>query len=492
VVALPSAPVDLDPRFATDQSSQRACELLVDGLVERAPSGELVPSLAERWEVLDAGRRWRFHLRPGVSFHDGSELDADDVVFTLGALVDGSLASSKRAALAAVERLEPIDRHTVDFVLREPSATLLSELTTSMGIVPAGTSPEAMRAHPIGTGPFRLATPVRDPVRLELVAFDRHWRGRPHLERVVLREVADDTTRVLELLHGSVHLVVNDLPPDMVPRLRADARFRVVESPSATFAYLGFNFRRPSLADPRVRRAIAHAIDRERLVATLWRGLGQVTETPFRPGVAGRHDGLPRLAYDPARAATLLDAAGYPDPDGPGPAPRLRLQLKTSTNEQTALQAQILQSMLATVGIALEVRTLEFATFFADVNRGSFELFTLFRTGALDPHLFRLILHSQSVPPGGQNRGYYANPRFDQLVDQAAATLDPELRAALYHEAQEIFAEDLPYVILFLRTNVAVMPATLTGYVGMPGGELRSLRQMRWETDPAGTDLPSR
>jgi peptide/nickel transport system substrate-binding protein len=478
VVGLPSAPIHLDPRVGGDQSSQRAYELLVDGLVERAPTGELVPSLATRWEIRDGGQRWRFHLRPGVRFHDGRPFSAADVAYTFGTLLDGTVASAKKGAFPSVARVAAVDPATVDFELREPFAALLADLTAAQGIVPVGMTPEVMNTAPVGTGPFRFVS--KTPDRIELAASADHWRGRPLLDRVILREVGDDTTRVLELLHGSVDLVVNDLSPDVIPGLRLDERFQVIESPSANFAYLAFNFHDRALADVRVRRAIALGLDRPRLVATLWQGLGMVSETPFPPGIWGRHDALPVLPHDPVAARRLLDEAGYPDPDGDGPLPRLRLELKSSTNEQTALQAQVLQGMLAEIGVDLVVRTYEFATFFADVNRGSFQMFTLVRTGALDPNLFRLILGSQSVPPNGQNRGFYANSEFDRLVDEAARTIDPAARLPLYLRAQEIFASDLPYVMLFIKTNFAVMPADLGGYYGLPGGELRSLRQMAW------------
>jgi peptide/nickel transport system substrate-binding protein len=481
-VALASAPITLDPRVGTDSGSQRVYQLLVNGLVTRTPEGALVPDLAERWETLDEGRRWRFHLRPGVRFHDGRALSSADVVWTFAGLVDGTVATTKRAAFEIVERVEAAGPLTVDFVLREPFGAFLAELTPAQGIVPAGVGAEQMNRSPVGTGPFRLVSRSAD--RVVLAPFAGHFRGAPQLSQLVLREVPDDTVRALELMKGSVQLVVNDLAADVVPMFRRRRGYQVVESPSSIFAYLGFNLRDPALADRRVRRAIAHAIDRERLVRTVWRGLGLVSESMFAPGNWARHPDLPPLRHDPAAARRLLDAAGYRDPDGPGPRPRLRLVFKTSTSEPFLLQAQAIQAMLAQVGIAVEIRSHEFATFYDDIRHGRFQVFSLTRAGALDPHLFRLILHSRSVPPAGQNRGFYLNPELDALIDAGAREVDPARRLPYYLRAQELFARDLPYVLLFLRTNFAVLPEDVVGYQNYPGGELLSLRTARWRSAP--------
>lgn len=475
-VALPSAPIHLDPRVGSDAASDEAHGLLFDGLVGTDPRGELVGDLAEDWQVLDDGRRLRFRLRPGVRFHDGRPLAAADVAWTYGSIVDGTVATAKRAAFDPVARIETVDERTVDFHLQSPNASFPVELT--LGVVPAGALPAEVDAAPVGTGPFRFAR--RSPERLELAAFEGHFAGRPHLDRLTLKEVPDATVRTLELMDGAVQLVVDDLSPDVVPRFRRDPAYQVVEAPSGDYAYLGFNLRDPALADRRVRRAIAHALDRERLVETLWRGLGVVGETMLPPGHWARDEAQPAIPHDPAAARRLLDAAGYPDPDGDGPRPRLALELKTSTTETYFLQAQVIQAMLARVGIDLTVRSLEFATFYADVQRGDFQLFTLVRTGIVDPNIYRLTLHSASTPPAGHNRGFYANPRFDRLVDRANLVTDRAVRRELYLEAQRILAADLPYVSLFVKESFAVMPAELAGFTPRIHRKLGSLPEVRW------------
>lgn len=479
VVALANAPVNLDPRLATDASSQRVLELVLNGLLSKDPAGNLIPGLAESWEILDDGRRYRFHLRSGVRFHDGSTLDAQDVAWTFRTILDGTVATPKRAAFDRVERIEVVDPHTLDFQLAEPFGSFLVEFTSSQGIVPDGSTPEQTNERLIGTGPFRFVSSTPETVTLE--AFEDCWEGAPRLERVILREIPDATVRVLELMKGTVQLVVNEIPPDLVPRFREHPAYQVIEAPGAVYAYLGLNLRDPVLRDVRVRRALAHAIDRHTLVDTLWRGLGVVTETILPPGLYYRHDDLEPHGYDPARARELLDQAGWPDPDGDGPRPRFTLTYKTSTNEAYVLQAQIIQQMLAEVGVDVEISSQEFATFYEDVRRGNFQIFSLLRFGATDPNIYDLILHSDNVPPHGQNRGFYVDEEFDRLVARAARLTDPEQRLPLYRRIQEIFRRDLPYISLYTRVNVAVMPSILKGYVSYPNGELYGLKNVYWD-----------
>jgi peptide/nickel transport system substrate-binding protein len=159
---------------------------------------------------------------------------------------------------------------------------------------------------------------------------------------------------------------------------------------------------------------------------------------------------------------------------------RFRLTFKTSTNEDTLLQAQIIQAMLADVDIKLELRSYEFATFYGDIKQGNFQLFSMVWTGITDPHIYNLVLHSRSVPPNGSNRGRYINPEFDRLIDEGSRHADPARRRPSYVEAQSILAEDLPYISLYHKVTVAVMPETLEGYRNFLSGELYSLKDVHW------------
>jgi peptide/nickel transport system substrate-binding protein len=488
VIALESAPIHLDPRLGSDQASGRAYELMLSGLVTKDVDGNYVPELAESWELLDQGKKYRFHLRSGVRFHDGRAFSSKDVAWTFNSMIDGIVVSPKRGGFPQLERVEAVDDSTVDFLLSEPWGALLDNVTCWVGIVPEGALPEELARNPVGTGPYRLLE--RRPDRLTFEAYEDYWGERPKIPRVVLREVPDATVRALEMKKGSVQLIINGLSPDVVQDFVDDPKYHVQIDPGSSYQYLAFNLEDPILQVRDVRRAIALAIDRAEILATLYRGLGALTETAIRPGHWARNEDLPAIAYDPAEAARLLDRAGFADPDGDGPAKRFALVYKTSTDETAVLQAQIIQSMLARVGIDVAIRSFEFATFYNDVKAGNFQMFSLAWTGIVDPDIYGLILHSQRIPPAGANRGHYRNPEFDRLIDLGASFAEPESRRPFYLEAQEILVEDLPYVSLLLKANVAIMPCTLEGYRNYPSGELYGVPDLRWGAGPDGCPAP--
>ncbi|HYA95408.1 MAG TPA: ABC transporter substrate-binding protein [Terriglobales bacterium] len=449
-----SSPANLDPRVGTDAQSERIDALLFDGLVNRDEHFNLVPGLAERWEIPDP-LTYIFHLRPGVRFSDGRPLTARDVKWTFDSISTGTVLTPKAGSYRLIDHVETPDDATVIFHLKEPYSPLLWNLSNpAIGIVPAGSGAD-FNQHLIGSGPFRL-------VRLEQdkeVVIERnptYWGTAPHLERVRFAIVPDTTTRALELRKGSADLEINALTADMVATIEKQRQLDVMRSPGTTYAYLAFNLRDPILRDIRVRQAIAYAIDREPMIHYLWRDMARPAASVLPPESWAYDGDVRTYPHDPARARQLLDAAGYPERDGV----RFHLAMKTSTEESTRLMAAVLQQQLRDAGIALDIRTFEFATFYADVQKGAFQLFSLRWVGGNeDPNIFEDIFSSQSFPPRRANRGYYSNPRVDELIDDARSTVDRESRKRDYDEIQRIVAVDLPYVNLWYFDNVLVHTA---------------------------------
>ena len=303
---------------------------------------------------------------------------------------------------------------------------------------------------------------------------------------IVMKVVPDDTMRGLELRKGTTDLVVNDLPPDIVHQLEKSGEFSIERSPGLDFFYLGINMRDPVLADIRVRHAIGYATNRDAIIQYLRRGLGRpaVGLVPdlawaFEPAVF-------RFDYDPNRARQLLDEAGYRDPDGSGPRPRLTLSLKISTNEETRLQATAIQHDLGSVGIDVDVRSYEFATFYNDVVNGNVQLFALQWVGGamIDPDMLRRVFHSREVPPEGFNRGHYQNEQVDRLLDLATSAVDESTRKRYYGEAQKLIAADAPYIPIWNKTNVVVAQKGLDGLHLNPVGDFNALREVRRVSRP--------
>lgn len=472
-MALESAPLHLDPRLGTDQASWRVADVVFNGLLKKGPGGSYLPDLASEYASPD-GVTWTVKLRPGVRFHDGRPLTSRDVAFTYESLLAPDLVGGKKQTMARVERVETPDASTVVFRLKEPYASFPAQLL--LGIVPAGTGASEGDAHPVGTGPYRLETSVREE-RLVFSAFPGCFDGPPATQRLVYRVVPDATTRALELLSGRLELAVNSVPPDVLSVLERRPGVAVSKLPGSTYAYLAFNLRDPVLSDVRVRRALALALDRDALVHGLWRDTVEPTETLLPRGHWARAD-LPTLARDLPSARRLLDEAGYPDPGGG--RPRLTLTYKTSTDEMSVLQATAVAAQWREAGVKTEIRTNDFAVFYQDVVRGSFRLFSLRWQGISDPDHFEQVFASWAVPPDGWNRGFYADPQVDAWLAEARRTLDPARRRPLYEAVQRRVAETLPYVSVFAARNVVVHAAGLTGVETIPpSGDFTFLRNVR-------------
>ena len=473
-VAIQTAPNNLDPRYGTDDASARAQQLLFDDLLTLDDQLRLAPGLASSWETADY-RTYIVHLRQGVRFHDEHELTSKDVVYTFTSILDPKMASPYRGGYRDLESVSALDPYTVQFVLKQPSGAFLVNLV--MKIVPAGAGKE-LRDHPVGTGPYQYVNYAADD-RLEVTAFSHYFGGAPKNGGVVLKIVPDDIMRGLELRKGTSDLVVNDMVPDIVFQLEKDG-LNVTRSPGLDYQYLAFNFQDPVLKDLRVRQAIGYAIDRESIIEYLRRGLaapavGMLARSnwAFEPDVFA-------FTYDPAHARTLLDEAGYPDPDGDGPRPRLTLTLKTSTVEFNRLQSAVIQQNLKDVGIALEIRTYEFATMYADILKGNFQMYTLQWVGGAvaDPDILRRVFHSQMVPPVGFNRGHFSDPEVDRLIDEASRATDLATRKALYGKVQQRVAELAPYISLWCKTNFALSQPALQGVAPGPTADFTFLRNV--------------
>jgi len=464
--------LDLDPRVATDEASQKAHQLLYSPLARIDDNLRVVPELAESIDQPDPVT-YVAKLRRGVLFHNGGALTAADVVYTFRSFLDPKFRG-RTAAYRAVQAVEALDPYTVKFTLKEASASF--PINFVMGIVQDG-SGAANARQPIGTGPYKLSSFVADD-RIVLTAFDQYYGGRPKNSGVVLKVIPDDTMRGLELRKGAVDLIVNDLAPDIVAQLRDEGRVKVVTAPGTDYAYMGMNLRDPYLSRLKVRKALGYAIDREAIVTHLRRGLATVAVGIIPPMSWAFEPNVFKFHHDPGEARRLLDAAGLPDPDGEGPRPRFHLTLRTSTSEVYRVQAAVIQHDLAGIGVAVEVRTTELPTLLNDAARGNFQLYTLQFVGVTDPDILRRVFHSKQEPPAGLNRVFYRRPEVDRLIEEAALSPDDGHRRRLYSQAQQMIAADVPYVPLWYRTNVAVCQADVHGVSLSPIADFTFLKNV--------------
>ena len=318
---------------------------------------------------------------------------------------------------------------------------------------------------------------------------DEYWGEKARIKSVHFIVVPDTTTRALELRKGSADLAINALTSDMVLTLERDPNLAVLRAPGTVLAYLAFNLRDPILKDERVRQALAYAIDRGPFLQYLLRGFARPANSVLPPESWAYNGDVPAYNHDPSRARQLLEQAGYPEVNGV----RFHLTMKSSPEESTRLMAAVLQQQLRQVGIALDIRTFEFATFFSDVTHGLFQLYSLrWIGGNEDPDIFEYIFHSSKFPPNGANRGYFADPRVDALVDQARHELDPNTRKQLYAEIQRTLADQLPYINLWYFDNVLVHSKRVRNLTLNPSGNYDFLKTAELEESRQSSVLPSK
>jgi peptide/nickel transport system substrate-binding protein len=472
VMIIDSSPTNLDPRVGIDAESERIDNLIFDDLLSRGDNLNVAPGLAERWEIPDP-LTYIFHLHHGVKFHDGRLLTSRDAKWTFDSLLQGKIHSIKAAVYRFVDHIDAPDDYTVVFHMKEADSPLLWNLSDgAIGIVPYGSGDEMTR-HPIGSGPFVFVSGETDK-EVVLERNGGYWGEKARLARVRFMVVPDATTQALELRKGSGDVVINArFSPDTVITLQREKSLAVQSASGTRLAYLGFNVRDPILKDARVRQAIAYALDRRPMIEYLWRGQAQPARSVLPPQSWAYNSDVQAYDHDAEKARMLLEAAGYPAVNGV----RFHITMKTSTDENTRLMVAVIQQQLREVGIALDIRSFEFATFFSDVTHGAFQMYGLrWIGGNEDPDIFEYAFHSAKFPPNGANRGFYSNPKVDQLIDRARRQTDPNVRKPLYAEVQRILAVDVPSINLWYLDNVLVHNKRVANLQLNPAGNYDFLR----------------
>lgn len=487
------APINLDPRFSADAQAQFIDGLIFSSLVAHDENMNIVPDAAQSWEMPNP-LTFVFHLRPGLKFHDGRPLTSSDVKYTFDTILSGVpsptglVQSTKRSSFEDISSVNSPDPLTVIFHLKEPRASFLWDMARpAIGIVPKGSATD-IRLHPIGSGPFRFVSMTTD----EEVDLDRnpdyygYTNGSPAVaadgkpvEHVRFRVVPDAVVRALELRKGSADIGgVNSLIPDMVVALKKDKNIAVDDEPGTALVYIAFNFSDPILAHREVRQALDYATDRASIIRYLLHGQARIAWGVLPPNSWANNPNLHPRPYDPARAEQMLDAAGFRrGPDGV----RFHLTLKTSTDEAPRLLGETLADEWKKVGVALTLQPLESATFFSDINHGSFQMYTLrWLGGNNDPSFFQFVFSSAHMPPNGYNRGHYSNPEVDTLITQASTEMDREKQKAIDWKIQEILYDDEPYLNLWFNDTVCVYRSDRVMNVNLdPTGDYNFLTDVR-------------
>jgi peptide/nickel transport system substrate-binding protein len=455
------APINLDPRFATDATSVRINRLLYERLVEFDAQFKAIPGLAH-WQRLTP-THYRFSLTPGHRFSHGQILTSADVKATYDSVLDKQTVSPHRASLLMIEEIKILDTQTLDFILNKADLHFPGFLV--VGILPSQGLANGHPFHqePIGSGAFRL----NDWSEIGKLTLQRLRDG----QSFEILHVPQPVVRVLKLLRGEVDLLQNDLAPELVNFL-AQKSFDIETVSGGNFSYLGFNLQDPLTGQLPIRQAVSMAIDRQKIIHYVLGGKARVANGILPPE---HWAGLPLqdgINYQPEKSRQLLKSLGY-DEKHP-----LRLEYKTSTDPLRLRIAQVLQDQLAAVNVELKISSYDWGTFYGDIKAGRFQMFSLAWVGIKTPDIFRYVFHSSAIPPDGANRGRYIDQQSDDLIDQAEQQSVWSAQQKSYRALQQRLLQQLPYVPLWYENHVRISGAGVTGYPLSVDGNYDGLRSV--------------
>jgi peptide/nickel transport system substrate-binding protein len=481
VVGLVAEPVNLDPPQVTDLNSNRVGRRIVETLVTfPEESTQVVPGLAESWTISKDGLQYTFKLRRGITFHDGTPLNAEAVKFSIERQINPSHPAYKLGKypfanffFGNVKAVEVLSDERVAFLLNEPRASFLSILTAGAASI---VSPTAVMkwgpdypTHPVGTGPFRFASWDRGQ-RVVLEKNPTYWKYPVKVERVIYRPIVEDQARLTELLTGTLDVIVG-VPADFVSQLEQNAKITLLKQVGAHVWYLGMNNQKKPFDDKRVRQALNYAVNKDAIVRDVLKGTGASSRGPVLPGTWGADPALKAYPYDPERAKKLLAEAGYPN----GFSTTLWVPESGSGMQAPVAMSTVMQSNLKAVGVNVSLQIMEWGAYLAKLRTKEQELFALsWMAGTEDPDMVMYpLLHSSQWTPVGPNRALYKNARFDALLQQARLTTDQAKRAQLYKEAQRILVDDAPWVFVDHEIQIAALSKRVQGFKLHPSFDLR-------------------
>lgn len=476
--------VTLDPSEAMDSESENITFSILETLVTFA-EGEMTvePQLATEWEESDDGLTYTFHLREGVKFHDGTDFNADAVVYNFerwmnaqdmdrfymyGSVFGGFVGDENHL----LESVEAVDEHTVTFTLNNPSPTFLKDLALPAFSI---SSPAAIEEHgdkynsnPVGTGPF-VFDEWRQNERIVVSKNEDYWLdGYPKLDQVIFRVIPDNSARLNALVSGEIDMM-DGVEPENIEQIETNEELEVLTRPSLNLGYIGLTTTREPMDNKLVRQALNHAIDKDTIIESFFAGQAIPAKNPIPPSVEGYNDDIEGYAYDPEKAKELLEEAGL----GDGFDMELwAMPVARPYMPDSNKVAEYVQSNLADIGVNAEIVSYEWATYQEKAVEGEADAFFLGWTGTNgDAHDFIYTLfHEDSI--GSLNSTQFANDELNDVLDEARTTIDQEKRNELYQRAQEIMHEEAPIIPLVHTTPALAAHSSVSGFDPHPTGRV--------------------
>jgi len=474
----------LDPAIVTDGESFAVTKNIYDTLVEyKGQTTDIEPALAESWDISPDGKTYTFHLRKGVKFHDGTDFNADAVVFNFDRWKNANDENKfayypsmfggfgDKSVIADVKAL---DDYTVQFTLRTPLAPFLKDLAMSPFAI---ASPTAIKkygdkygqAAAVGTGPFKFKE-WKSKDTITLVKNDDYWKkGEPQLDGVIFKVIPDNTARLNALKNGEIDLMDGVNPSDLKD-VQGNKDLQIFYRPPMNVGYLGMTVTKKPFDNPLVRQAVNYAVDKKAIIDAFFAGAADPAKNPMPPSISGYNDDIQPYEYNPEKAKELLKKAGFPN--------GFKTELWAMPNPRPYMPepskiAVAIAHNLKDIGIDAEIKTFEWTTYLDKVKKGEAPMYMLGWTGDngdADNFLYTL-LSTDAI--GSNNNSFYSNPELDKLLKEAQTLTDENKRNELYKQAQVIIHNDAPWVPLVHSKPALVGKSTIKGFAPHPTGSDR-------------------
>ena len=462
-VGLQLEPPHLDPTSAAAGAIDSVLYSNVfEGLTRFMSDGSIVPGLAASWEISDDGLTYTFSLRDGVTFHDGTTMDAEDVKFSLDRILAEDSANAQKALYTAISSVDVVDPQTVTLTLSEPNGNMLFNLAWGDAVIVAPESIENIKQNPIGTGAFKFVSWTQgDSIQLE--KNPDYWGTPAVLDSATFKFISDPTAAFAAMMAEDIDAFSGFPAPENLPQFEADPRFQVLVGSTEGETILSTNNLQPPFDDVRVRQAVAHAIDRQAIIDGAMFGYGTPIGTHFAPHNPAYVDLTGQSNYDPEKSKALLAEAGLAD--------GFETTLHLPPPSYARRGGEIIAAQLAEVGITAEIINVEWAQWLETVFRGkNFGLTIVSHTEPMDIGIYaRPEYYFQ-----------YDNAAFQELMTTLNATTDPDMRTEMMQQAQQIIADDYVNGYLFQLAALGVAKADLQGLWANAPTQATDLTAVSW------------
>ncbi len=462
-------PDNLDPANAESNPAEAVNRMMYENIVRFDEKLKIVPGLATKWSQSKDGMTWTFSLRKGVQFHDGTPFNAEAVKFFIERMIGPEKPS--RAGLYApfVRAVDAVEEYTVKIHMKAPFAFFLNNLAHSAsGII----SPAALKTYgkdisrrAVGTGPFKFVEWVHGD-HLTMVRNENYWGGKPYLDKIVVKTIKEDSARVMMLQSGDAHLIVR-IPSEDIPRLEKDAKIKLSSTETLRLLYIAINCSKKPFTDVRVRRALNHAVNKEAIVKNLYQGRAIPSPGMVAPLTTGYFP-IKGYAYDPAQAKKLLAEAGHPH------GFKAKLWSPQGRYPKDFELAQAVQQQLNKVGVDCTLDTMEWAAYLAATRKppeqNESEIFLMGwapSTAEARWILYPLFTTEQWVP-GGNNRTFFSNPEFDEMVAKFTTATSETERNKYLKAAQELLSKEAPSIPILATKETIGYSKKLHGVINSP------------------------